>query len=103
VRAWRWNFGRLAVIRAQRKALQANRRVADKEIRLLQVRGSARLSAYLRRVFQFGFHGAHADELAATAVAEAPSVPLHEVAEEEAGVGPPRPAGSAGGCGWSCG
>ena len=65
VRAWRWNFGRLAVIRAQRTALQSNRRVADKEIRLLQVRGSARLSAYARRVFQHGFHGAHADELAA--------------------------------------
>ena len=67
VRAWRWNLGRLAVIRARRPALQAKRRVGDKEIRLLQVRGSARLSAYLRRVFQFGFHGAHADELAAAA------------------------------------
>ena len=84
VRAWRWNFGRLAVVRAQRTGLQAKRRVSDKEIRLLQVRGSARLSAYLRRVFQFGFHGAHADELAA-ADAAAPSVPSDEVAEVEAG------------------
>ncbi|HEX7442884.1 MAG TPA: glycosyltransferase, partial [Acidimicrobiales bacterium] len=67
VRAWRWNFARMGAIRARRSALQAKRRVSDKEIRLLQVRGSARLSAYLRRVFQFGFHGAHADELAAAA------------------------------------
>ena len=84
VRAWRWNFGRLAVIRAQRTALQSNRRVADKEIRLLQVRGSARLSAYARRVFQHGFHGAHADELAA-AEAVGPVMHAHEVAETETG------------------
>ena len=67
VRAWRWNLARMGATRARRSALQAKRRVSDKEIRLLQVRGSARLSAYLRRVFQFGFHGAHADELAAAA------------------------------------
>ena len=69
VRAWRWNLGRLPVTRARRTVLQAQRRLGDKEIRLLQVRGSARLSAYLRRVFQYGFHGAHADELAAAAEA----------------------------------
>ena len=71
VRAWRWNFGRMAAIRARRSALQPKRRTSDKEIRLLQVRGSARLSAYFRRVFQFGFHGAHADELAAAAAVAA--------------------------------
>ncbi|MGA2836316.1 MAG: glycosyltransferase family 2 protein [Acidimicrobiales bacterium] len=84
VRAWRWNFGRLGVIRTQRAELQAKRRVGDKEIRLLQVRGSARLTAYMRRVFQFGFHGAHADELAA-AEAIGPTVPVEEAAEAEAG------------------
>jgi GT2 family glycosyltransferase len=67
VRAWRWNFARMGATRTRRSALQDKRRVGDKEIRLLQVRGSARLSAYFRRVFQFGFHGAHADELAAAA------------------------------------
>jgi len=67
VRAWRWNFSRLRATRARRSALQAKRRISDKEIRLLQVRGSARVSAYARRVFQHGFHGAHADELAAAA------------------------------------
>ena len=65
VRAWRWNLSRTAVIRRQRKELKAHRRLGDKEIRLLQVGGSARLAAYGRRVFQHGFHGAHADELAA--------------------------------------
>ncbi|MGO8872774.1 MAG: glycosyltransferase [Acidimicrobiales bacterium] len=63
--AWRWNLGRLSTIRTQRKELKAHRRIGDKEIRLLQVGGSARLAAYGRRVFQHGFHGAHADELAA--------------------------------------
>ncbi len=65
LRAWRWNLGRLSETRRQRKELKAHRRLSDKEIRLLQVGGSARLSAYVRRVFQHGFHGAHADELAA--------------------------------------
>ncbi|HUY66754.1 MAG TPA: glycosyltransferase family 2 protein [Acidimicrobiales bacterium] len=65
VRAWRWNLGRLSAIGRQRKELKGHRRLSDKEIRLLQVGGSARLSTYGRRVFQSGFHGAHADELAA--------------------------------------
>ncbi|HEY2563789.1 MAG TPA: glycosyltransferase [Acidimicrobiales bacterium] len=67
VRAWRWNLGRLGIIRGQRKELQGHRRLSDSEIRLQQVGGSARLSAYARRLFQHGFHGAHADELAAAA------------------------------------
>jgi GT2 family glycosyltransferase len=65
VRAWRWNLGRLPTVGRQRARLRAHRRLGDKEIRLLQVGGSARLSAYARRFFQQGFHGAHADELAA--------------------------------------
>ena len=71
VRAWRWNLARLPATRARRAALQPKRQLGDKEIRLLQVRGSARLSAYSRRVFQHGFHGAHADELAAAAAVSA--------------------------------
>ncbi len=67
LRAWRWNLGRLGVIRRQRKELKGHRRLSDAEIRVQQVGGSARLSAYARRVFQHGFHGAHADELAAAA------------------------------------
>ena len=71
VRAWRWNLGRLGVIRRQRKELKGHRRLSDSEIRVQQVGGSARLSAYVRRVFQHGFHGAHADELAAAAADDA--------------------------------
>ena len=46
--AWPWNWRRLRQIRARRKALKAVRRVSDKEVRELQVGGSARISAFLR-------------------------------------------------------
>jgi hypothetical protein len=69
VRAWRWNLGHLSITRLRRKELRSHRRLSDKEVRLLQVGGSARLSSYFRRVFQHGFHGAHADELAAAEAA----------------------------------
>jgi len=61
--AWGWNLRRLGTTRRLRREVQAHRRLSDKEIRVLQVGGSARLSSYTRRVFQLGFHGAHADEL----------------------------------------
>jgi hypothetical protein len=64
-RAWRWNLGRLSIVRQQRKDLRRHRRLSDHEIRALQVGGSARLVTYGRRVFQHGFHGAQADELVA--------------------------------------
>jgi hypothetical protein len=74
VRAWRWNLSRLAVVRRQRRELKAHRRLGDKEIRLLQIGGSARLSTYGRRVFVDGFHGAHADELAAASAFDEPGI-----------------------------
>jgi GT2 family glycosyltransferase len=46
--AWTSNARSLGEIRRRRKALRPLRQVKDKEIRHLQVRGSARLSAYLR-------------------------------------------------------
>jgi GT2 family glycosyltransferase len=49
--AWPWNLRRLRAVRRRRKALRAVRRVGDKEIRALQVRGSARISAFLRGQF----------------------------------------------------
>jgi GT2 family glycosyltransferase len=77
VRAWRWNLGRLGALRTQRAELRSRRRLHDSEVRELQMRGSARLSSYGRRVFQHGFHGALADELAgaddARALAEPPA------------------------------
>ena len=63
-RAWRWNLRRLPALRAQRAELRAHRRLGDGEVRQLQMGGSARLASYGRRVFQYGFHGAHDDELA---------------------------------------
>ncbi len=61
--AWGWNLARLGTTRRLRKEVQATRRLSDREIRTLQLGGSARMSSYARRVFQHGFHGAHADEL----------------------------------------
>ena len=46
--AWRWNFNHLGEIRANRKALQPLRQMPDREVRRLQVHGSARLSGFLR-------------------------------------------------------
>jgi GT2 family glycosyltransferase len=89
-RAWRWNLGRLRTIRRERKSLKGHRRLGDKEIRLLQIGGSARLSAYTRRVFQHGFHGAHADELAAATDAEEYDAAEHGVGQLSA-VRPGRP------------
>jgi GT2 family glycosyltransferase len=46
--AWVWNARHRGGIRRQRRALAQIRRVPDREVRNLQVRGSARLAAYLR-------------------------------------------------------
>ncbi len=48
VGAWTWNLRRLGEIRAKRKAIGRTRTVGDSEVRELQVRGSARLTAFLR-------------------------------------------------------
>jgi GT2 family glycosyltransferase len=71
--AWRWNLARLSTTRRLRKQVQATRRISDRQIRELQLAGSTRLSSYLRRVFQHGFHGAHADELQSAQDLEAAS------------------------------
>jgi GT2 family glycosyltransferase len=46
--AWTWNARRRGEIRSRRKALAAHRAVPDQDVRRLQVRGSARTSAFLR-------------------------------------------------------
>ena len=93
VAAWRWNLAHLALIRRRRATLAGLRRIGDKEIRTLQVGGSARLSAYGRRVFQVGFHGVHADEIAAAEAAGPAVAAVAGAAESPAADGPP--AGSA--------
>ena len=47
-RAWRWNLRHLSEIRTQRRGVRATRRLGDGEVRRLQARGSARITAFLR-------------------------------------------------------
>jgi GT2 family glycosyltransferase len=46
--AWTWNGRRGGSVRARRRLLARVRTVPDREVRALQVRGSARISSYLR-------------------------------------------------------
>jgi GT2 family glycosyltransferase len=57
--AWRWNFVRRRAIRSERVAVRAHRLLDDAEVRRLQLHGSARLNAYLRRAVNQGLKAAH--------------------------------------------
>lgn len=46
--AWRWNLGNVGDIRRRRARLKAIRALPDSEVRRLQVRGSARMTAFVR-------------------------------------------------------
>ena len=71
VRAWRWNLGRMADHPPSAQAAEGPSPArATRRSACSRSAGSARLSAYGRRVFQHGFHGAHADELAAAEEAD---------------------------------
>ncbi len=48
VDAWRWNLARRTELRSARRATQSHRALKDGEVRLLQTRGSVRLSAALQ-------------------------------------------------------
>src|SRR5699024_11721881 len=50
--AWPWNFRRRKPLRSRRQNIASLRRVADREIRGMQIRGSARINAFLRDQFQ---------------------------------------------------
>jgi GT2 family glycosyltransferase len=69
--AWWWNFRRRGEIRRRRKEVKRIRVVKDRDIRRLQVRGSARVAAYFRSQ-----RAADQDRLATMAAAEraAPTV-----------------------------
>lgn len=58
--AWRWNFRRLTQLSVLRGELAAHRLFPDAEVRRLQVRGSARLSAYFSRLSHQGLDAANA-------------------------------------------
>lgn len=57
--AWRWNVSVRSSIRRERSALQRIRRTPDREIRHLQIRGSARVNRYLRVAFTQGLRAAN--------------------------------------------
>ncbi|HXQ43929.1 MAG TPA: glycosyltransferase family 2 protein [Acidimicrobiales bacterium] len=57
--AWRWNFVRRRAIRSERVEVRAHRLLDDAEVRRLQLHGSARLNAYLRRAVNQGLKAAH--------------------------------------------
>jgi GT2 family glycosyltransferase len=57
--AWRWNLRRLGELRQLRRAVRAHRVFPDREVRRLQLRGSARLSTYSSRLTYQGFDVAH--------------------------------------------
>jgi GT2 family glycosyltransferase len=46
--AWPWNLARIGQLHAKRKQVKQTRLVPDREVRTLQVHGSARLSAFFR-------------------------------------------------------
>lgn len=50
--AWPWNLRRRRGLRRRRKELAAMRRVSDREIRAMQIRGSSRLNAFVRDLIQ---------------------------------------------------
>ncbi len=61
VHAYRWNIRMHRDIAQRRRALSAYRQVPDSQVRRLQLHGSARLTAYLRRAFTYGVRVAHLD------------------------------------------
>ena len=52
--AWTWNLRRWSALRERRAVLAEVRRVRDAEVRALQVRGSARIAAFLRGQLSVG-------------------------------------------------
>ncbi|HLI72523.1 MAG TPA: glycosyltransferase family 2 protein [Acidimicrobiales bacterium] len=77
VHAWRWNVAQRKALRGCRTELAATRRVSDGDVRRLQLHGSARLNAYVRRAVTLGLGAANIgesalDEQPVTVVAPAP-------------------------------
>jgi len=91
-RAWSWNLRQVGAIRARRAAVRAHRRVSDRDIRTLQVGGSARLSTFLRQLVQHGFRAAGPDPVPAEAGGGgAAAVPGFGADDRRPGTGTPGP------------
>ena len=95
--AWRWNFAHRRTLRAARAAVRAHRRLDDTTVRRLQLHGSARLNAYVRRAVTHGLQAAnlgasHAEleqmtsESVALSAAAGPEVPPMPASEVNAGI-----------------
>ena len=56
--AWSWNLSHRKELRSLRSQVRAHRRFPDKEVRKLQVRGSARLSTFFSRLTHQGLEAA---------------------------------------------
>jgi GT2 family glycosyltransferase len=63
VHAWRWNLTERSSLRSARAQVRAWRRLDDASVRRLQLHGSARLNAYLRRVVTHGMRAARLGSL----------------------------------------
>gem|GEM_PF-6057214 len=57
--AWRWNVANRRTLRVARASVRAHRRLDDAAVRRLQLRGSARVNAYLRRAVTYGLQAAN--------------------------------------------
>jgi len=57
--AWRWNFVNRRTLRTERAAVRAHRRLDDATVRRMQLHGSARLNAYVRRAVTHGLEAAN--------------------------------------------
>jgi GT2 family glycosyltransferase len=97
VHAWRWNLSHLGPLRHRRGQLRRIRAMSDRDVRSLQVRGSARLSTYLSRLVHHGVDAANGVRRATAAVTHAAGG--EPAAEGAAGRGAGRPADSARGGG----
>lgn len=86
--AWLWNLRNRAAVRAGRRSVAAARRVPDRDLARLQLRGSARLTSYMRRAATYGLHMAHLDTEALEAAGGAAGLPVEgAVAVADAGGG----------------
>jgi GT2 family glycosyltransferase len=57
--AWTWNLARRRTLRVERAEVRAHRRLDDTAVRRLQLHGSARLNAYVRRAVTHGVQAAN--------------------------------------------
>jgi GT2 family glycosyltransferase len=78
VHAWRWNHTERVSLRAARTVVRAARRLDDASVRQLQLHGSARLTAFVRRTVVLGLRAARLGSVEASGGAELRAEPVGE-------------------------